>query len=457
MQIIILGAGQVGSSLAASLVVEQHSVTVIDSDAARLNALQAQYDLRTVCGHYSYPNSLAEAGADSANMIIAVTDNDEINIVACFVAATIFNIPIKIAHVRAADYFLNSGKFFAGEQTPVDVFINPATLAAENIAYLIEYPGALRVFDFAEGQVKLVATKPLTGGALVGQYAKELNQYLPNVAARIVAIYRENKEMPLKKTTIDIGDDILFLAEKNQVIPVLNTLRPAIAIQKSKCITIVGGGNIGTQLAQILENKYQVKLIEQDRGRCEQLSQELRNTLILHGDGCDSQLLRNESVENSDCFCALSNSDADNIVSSLQSKQLGAKQVIALVNRDAYLSLIISGYLDVDIALSPQQLSISAILRYLRNKQIVKTYSLRRGLAEALEVVVHPKSQIVGSTVAQLSLPADLQISLIMRQKTIIIPDSATRLQSEDHAILFVGNKAHVPAIEHLFSSRDKI
>ena len=455
MQIIILGAGQVGGSLAASLVVEEHSVTVVDINDERLSELQSQYDLRTVLGQCTHPTTLTEAGADSADMIIAVTNSDETNIVACFAAATFFKIPLKIARVRAAGYFEHSGRFFAGAHSPIDVFINPAELITHSLAHLIEYPGALRVFDFMDERVKLIATKLLTGSEMLGKSAENLHELLPKAHAKIIAIYRDNQLMPLNTTVIDQDDDLLFIAETAHINTVLNSLRPGVIKHGSKQIMIIGGGYIGSLLARTLENNHQVKLIEHNRQRCEQLARELKNTLVLHGDGCDSNLLSNEDVENTDCFCALSNSDADNIVSSLHSKQLGARQVIALVNRDAYLSLIISGYIHLDIALSPQQITTGAILKYLRHGNILKAYSLRRGAAEALEISVPMGAKITGMTIEKSPLPQGLQIAAIQRGTRLIFPDQNTSIQAGDRVALFISDKTKIATAERLFAVKD--
>jgi trk/ktr system potassium uptake protein len=450
MHIIILGAGQTGGSLAANLVLE-HNVTLIDLNEERLNELQKQYDLRTVHGHGAHPHILALAGAAKADILIALGSEDETNITACLVAATQFNIPLKIARVRAGEYFLDGNQFFAGNQSPIDIFINPATLITHNILHLLEYPGALRVFDFGEEQFKLIATKLLPDSALTGKTAAKLTECLPNIPAKIIAIYRNNQFMPLETTSLKIEDDILFISESNSVNAVLNILRPGTAFLKLKRVMIIGGGYIGSQLAQNLQTHYQIKLIEQNQERCEQLARTLTNTLVLHGNGCDSSLLRNEDVDNIDCFCALSNSDADNIVSALYSKQLGAKLAIALVNRDAYLSLIISGYAQVDIALSPQQITLSAILRHLRHKQVMQAHSLRRGAAEALEIAVFPQAAAAGKKIADLHLPQGAHISAIIRNKTLLFPAADTSIQTEDRIIVFLSDKKTVSVIKNLF------
>lgn len=451
MHIIILGANPIGHSLAANLVIDDHNVTVVDQVEAALNGLQDQYDLRTVYGPCANPRVLAEAGAAEADMILAVTDNDEMNIVACMAAKNIFKIPLKIARVSSADYFVNSNQFFAGEESPIDIFINPTQLITQSLIELIEHTGALRIFNFADDQVKLIASKPLAQGKLIGKTAAELNTYLPHIRAKIIAVYRHNQLMPAH-TPLAVDDDVLFISEKNKVNEVLHILRAPVIQSPHKKIMIIGGGNIGSQTAQHLETHHSVKLIEQENKRCEQLALQLKSALVLRGNGCDTYLLRNENVENMDCFLALTNSDADNIVSSLHSKQMGAKQVIALVNRDAYLSLIISGFINIDIALSPQQITISAILRHLHHGNIVQAYSLRRGSAEALEIKVGPDSAILKLN-SPLELPPNVIIAAIIRQHQILIHDTGVP-QEADRVILFVSDKKQIPAVERLFAAK---
>ncbi len=452
MQIIIIGAGQAGTTLAASLVAE-HNVTVIDLQSESLQRLQAQFDLRTVQGYGSHPHILAEAGASATEMLIAVTGNDEINMAACFVADSIFKIPLKIARIRATDYFLNNGKFFAANKSPIDVFINPGGLITHTIEHLIEYPGALRIFNFADDHVKFVATKPSPESVMLGKTAQVLNEYLPNAAVKMVAIYRQDQLLPLEETLIAENDDILFVAENKAVTAVLDLFRNNQSSQsRHKRIMIIGGGFIGSHLARILEKKYQIKIIEQDRNRCEQLAQQFAKAIVLQGNGCDPNLLRSEEVENIDCFCALTNSDTDNIVSSLYSKQLGAKQVIALVNSDAYLNLIISGYIHIDIAVSPQQITVSAVLRHLHHGKILQAYSLRRGVAEALELIVGANSSVVGKSLNQLNLPKGVQICGVIRNHRFIVPKPQEIIGDLEQIIIFVSDKTKINQVEKLFA-----
>lgn len=450
LHIIILGANSIGHSLAANLVVEGHNVTIVDQIETALGEMQERYDLRTVYGHCANPRILAEAGAAEADMILAVTDNDEVNIVACLVAKSVFKIPLKIACVSSADYFFDSHQFFAGEQSPIDIFINPTQLITQSLIDLIEHSGALRIFNFADGQIKLIATKPSAQGKLIGKSASELNSYLPDIRAKIIAVYRHNQLMPMD-TPLDLKDDVLFIAEKNKVSEVLSIICAPINQSDSKKIMIIGGGHIGSLTAQNLQAHHQVKLIEQNKKLCEKLALQLESSLVLCSNGCDTYLLRNENVEDMDCFVALTNSDADNIVSALHSKQLGAKQVISLVNRDAYLSLIINGYINIDIAVSPQQITISAILRHLHRGNIVQAYSLRQGSAEALEIKVDSSAAILKLESSQ-ALPPHVTIAAIIRQNQILIPKTDMLIREADRVILFVSDKKQIPAVDSLFA-----
>lgn len=451
MQIIIIGAGQAGTTLAASLVAE-HNVTVVDLQNERLQKLQAAFDLLTIQGYGSHPRVLAEAGAAAADMLIAVTNNDEINMAACLVADNVFKISLKIARIRASDYFLNNGKFFAAEKSPIDVFINPGGLITQTIEHLIEYPGALRIFNFADESVKLVATKPSSASPMLGKTAADLKKLLPRTAAKLIAIYRQDKILPLQDTLICENDDVIFIAENSHIAAVLNLFYAhPYSEREHKRVMIIGGGFIGSQLAQMLEKKHQIKIIEQDLDRCQQLAQQFEKTLILHGNGCDPALLRSEEIENIDCFCALTNSDTDNIVSALYSKQLGAKQVIALVNSDAYLNLIISGYIHIDIAVSPQQITVSTVLKHLRQGQILQAYSLRRGAAEALEIKVGTHAQAVNNSLATLNLPKGAQVCGIIRNHSFIIPDAEEIIRDLDRVILYISDKSKMNEVEKLF------
>ncbi|MCY4282348.1 MAG: Trk system potassium transporter TrkA [Gammaproteobacteria bacterium] len=453
MKIIILGAGQVGSSVAANLCSEANDITLIDHDPAPLRNLQERLDLKTVTGVASHPSTLAQAGARDADMIIAVTNSDEINMVACQVAYTMFHTPMKIARVRNSEY-LNSAGFFAQEAMPVDVLISPEQVVTEYIARLIGVPGALQVLDFASGRVQMVALKIVPQSMLVDKRISELSGRLPTIEFRIVSIFRGGQTIiPDGDTEILAGDEVFIIGAPKHIKNLLKSTKHTD--EPVKRIIIAGGGNIGRRLAKLLEKKYQVKVIELSAHTARQAAEELSHAIVLNGDAADEELLLEENIENTDVFCALTNADEANIISCMLAKRLGAHKVMALINRAAYVDLVQSNV--IDIAISPQQATIGSLLAHIRKGDVVVVHSLRRGAAEAIEAVAHGDrntSNVVGRTIEELTLPPDTSIGAIVRDDKVIIVHHDTVIASEDHVILLVGDKSRVPEVEKLFQVR---
>ena len=341
MKIIILGAGQVGSSVANNLASEANDITVVDQNPELLRRLQDRLDLRTVQGHAAHPEILRRAGAQDADMILAVTNSDETNMVACRVAYTLFHTPTKIARVRAQG-FTRYPQLFGNEALPIDLLISPEQLVTDYIMRLIEYPGALQVLDFTGGRVRLVAVRAYYGGPLVGKELRTLYERMPDAEARVAAIYRKGHAIrPQGNTVIEADDEVFFVAAANNIRAVMSELR---RLEKPfKRLIFAGGGNIGMRLAMALEKDYQVKLIEHDKERAQKIAEELEKTIVLHGDAADEDLLLEENIENVDVFCAITNDDEANILSAMLAKQLGARKVMALINRASYVDLVESG------------------------------------------------------------------------------------------------------------------
>jgi len=450
MKILILGAGQVGSSLAENLAHEANDITIIDKNEDTLHLLQDRLDIRTVTGHASHPDILRAAGAEDADMLVAVTDSDETNMVACQIAYSVFHTPTKIARIRAIEY-LSQPNLFSTTALPIDFLISPEQLITDYIKRLIEHPGALQVLDFADGQVQLVGVKAYYGGPLVGHELRTLRDHMPKVDTRVAAIYRRNRAiLPEGHTVIEADDEVFFIAATKDIRAVMSELR---RLDKPyKRIMIVGGGNIGKRVAQALETKYQVKILEHDQERTRVLSNELKKTIVLYGDAADQDLLLEENIEKTDVFCALTNDDEANILSSMLAKRRGARKVMTLINRAAYVDLIQSG--DIDIAISPQQATIGSLLTHIRRGDVVKVHSLRRGAAEAIEAIAHgdaTTSKVVGRKIEELKLPQDTTIGAIVRGDEVIIAHHDTVIESEDHVILFLVDKARVSEVERLF------
>lgn len=450
MKIIILGAGQVGSSLASELASEANDITVIDTDAVRLRDLSDRLDIRTVVGRGSFPTVLRHAGADDADMLIAVTSSDETNMIACQVAYTLFRTPTKIARIRESAY-LTRGGLFHNDAVPIDVLISPEQAVTTYIKRLIENPGALQVLDFAEGKVQLVAVRAYYGGPLVGQELRFLRQHMPGVETRVAAIFRKDRPIiPKGDTVIEADDEVFFVAATPDIRAVMSELRRLD--RSNKRVLIAGGGNIGERLAEAMETRYQVKIIEKNKSRADYLAQNLDRAVVLHGSASDKELLIEENIEEVDIFCAVTNDDEANIMSSMLAKRMGARKVMALINNPAYVDLVQGG--EIDIAISPSQATIGTLLAHVRRGDIVNVHSLRRGAAEAIEAVAHGdsrSSKVVGRAIGEIDLPPGTTIGAIVRSDQVLIARDATVIESEDHVIMFVIDKKHIRDVERLF------
>jgi len=467
MRIVILGAGQVGSTVAESLVSEANDITVVDVSVDRLKKLQDRLDLRAVTGNAAHPAILEEAGARDADLILAVTQSDETNMVACKLAATMFNIPNKIARIRSADY-LSHPEIFSSENFAVDSAICPEQVITDYIVKLLEFPEALQVVEFADGRVSLVAVRAFHGGPLVGHEISNLRAHMPKVDTRVAAIFRHDSPIiPEGNTVVEAGDEVFFLADTAYIRGVMSELRRMD--KPVRRVMIGGGGNIGRRLAKAVENRYEVKIVEFNKAAAERLAAELNNTLVLSGDVTDEELLVSENVADMDVYCALTNDDETNIMSSLLAKRMGVRKVVALINRTSYANLVQAG--QIDIAISPAQATIGTLLARVRRGDCAVVHSLRRGAAEALELIAHGdanSSKVVGRHVEQIELPKGATIGAIVRQRNggrskageskvsgkdyqVIIAHHDVTIESGDHVIVFVVNKRMVPKIEKLF------
>lgn len=470
MRIIILGAGQVGASVAEGLVSEENDITIVDSDAARLQYLQDRLDLRTVCGNAAQPSVLRNAGAADADLLIAVTQNDQTNLVSCKLAHSVFNVPTRIARLRARD-FLEDQALLAPENFAVDFAICPEQIITDYIRRLIEFPEALQVLEFARGRVSLVGVRAYEGGLLVGKPIREMRNHLPpGTDARIAAIFRRDQPVvPEGDTVIEAGDEVFLLAAAEHIRAVLRELRRMTTPVER--IMIAGGGNVGLRVAQRLEKRYEVKIVEGNRGRAEIIANEVGNALVLLGDATDEELLEQENIAEMDLFLALTNDDEDNIMAGSLAKRLGCKRVVALINRRAYAEMIEGG--PIDIGISPAQVSIGTLLAHVRAGDVAEVHSLRRGAAEALEIVAHGDAQtskVVGRRIEEIDWPRGVTVAALVRnfdQAVVVgqtdewtaitrygeveITHHDTVIQPEDHVIVFCTRKQLVKKVEKLF------
>lgn len=454
MKILILGAGQVGSSAAYHLSREEaNEVTVVDLRADVLRELQDRLDIRTVVGHAAYPEVLERAGARDADIVVALTDTDEINMVACQIAYTEFHTPTKIARIRAAEY-MNADKLFTQDAIPIDVRISPEQLVCSHIEQLILYPGSSQVLDFADGRVRLVGVKADRDGLLVGQRIATLKEHIPNTEGRIAAIYRHGKALlPDGATVIQEGDEVFFITDRKDIRVFMSEMRGLE--DPVRRVIIAGGGNIGVRLALALEQTNQVKIIERDPQRARQISEQLNKAIVLVGDAADEELLLEENIDSVDVFCALTNSEEANILSSMLSKRLGAHKVMALINRASYVDLVESS--SIDVAISPQQITIGSLLAHVRRGDVVKVHSLRRGAAEAMEAIAHgtkENSRVVGRKIEDIGLPEGTAIIAVVRGDQVLIAHHDTVIETDDHVILFMTDRRKIEQLEGLFQVR---
>ena len=452
MNILIIGAGRVGTSVAEHLVSERNDITVIDTDPQRLRELQERLDLRGVCGNAIQPSVLREAGAEDCDLLVACAPQDETNLTVCKVAHDLFNVTTSIARLRSPE-FVEGAPLLAREGGfAVDHVICPEQSVTTYIRKLVEYPEALRVIEFAGGRVTLAGVRAGAGSRLVGHRLDEIPTLVPNLDMRVVGLFR--RDQPLKadgSTRIEAGDEAFVLTRTAAVTEVLCALRERD--RPVRRVMIAGGGKVGLRLARELRGRCEIRLIELDRQRCEYLAAELGSeVLVLHGDATDEELMTDANVGETDVFIALSSDDEDNILSGLLSKRLGARRAIVLTNRRAYTELVQGT--QIDVAISPQHAVIGELLAYVRRGDVEAVHSMRQGAAESLEIIARGdrrSSKVVSRRIEQIDLPEGVQIGAIVRGDEVIMAHHDTVIQTDDHVIVFLPSKRQVRAVEKLF------
>ncbi|VFR86500.1 Trk system potassium uptake protein TrkA [plant metagenome] len=452
MKILIVGAGRVGTSVAENLVSEQNDITVIDLHPERLAYLHERFDLRTVQGDGCQPSILKQAGADDADMLIACVEQDSANLVVCKLARQIFNVPRRIARIRSPE-IPEMPELLGEDGFCIDSVISPERSVTTYLHSLIEFPEALQVVEFAEGRVSVVTVKVGPKSPLAGQSVRHMDAVFPDVNARLVDVQRNGQ--PVTQGAggiITPGDEVLLVGDTRHARRAVRQLHEA---EKSvRRVMIAGGGNIGMRLAgDLADEGYSVRIIERDQSRCEYLAAQLpSNVLVLHGNGTDEALLERENIDEMDTWLALTSDDEDNIMSSLLAKRLGARKVIALINRQAYGELMQGSH--IDIAVSPSQATMSELLRHVRRGDVVAVHRLRQGKAEALEAVAHgdrSNSKVVGRRVSDIRLPRGAAIVTLVRGEEIIMAENDTLIESGDHVIVFVPTRSQMAKVEKLF------
>ncbi len=448
-KVIILGAGQVGSSVASSLVSEDNDITIIDLDAKKLKELADRYDLRTLQGNAGHPSVLIEAGVQDCELLIAVTEVDEVNMLACRIAHVLFNVPNRIARIRALEY-LENDKLSDGTLFDISHVICPEQVLTDYLLKLVAFPEALQVVEFAHGRVMLVAIRAREDGLLVGHPISDLPRHLPNIDARIVAIFRESSAIrPDGQTIVRTGDEVFFLSETGDMRKVMEELRKMD--RPVERVMIAGGSDIGLRLAQALENKFSVKLIEPDRERAKYITSRLEKTLVFNASESDAELLNEEGIDQIDLFVAATANDERNIIAALLAKRMGARRVVTLIHQSAYVDLLEDSKIDIVIGLADA--TIGTILSQVRRADVDQVHSLRRGASEALEVIVHgdrTTSQVVGGKVDEINWPVGAFLGAIVRNDKVIMAHHDEVIMAEDHLVIFVNDKKIIPRVERL-------
>ena len=448
MKIVILGAGRIGGSLARNLSNSNYEVCIVDENKNKLSDLEDKLDIMTVEGHASQLSTLKKSGLDEETIIIAVTSNDEVNIVACQIAKKVFNVKKTICRFKDNSYFEQLGIFGDGV---IDIPISPEDEITSYLKELIDHPGAGQIETFANGKVKLVSVKAKKKGKLVGRELKGIKDDMPNVDAFIAAIYRKGHPfIPSGDTVIKENDEIYFISSESDIGSIVDEFRDHE--EQYSRIMIVGGGKVGFSLAKHLEKSYNVKLIDSNTERCMTLSKELDKTIVLNGSATDETLLKRENISNIDLFCALTDDDETNVMSSLLAKKMGAKKTMIILNNPSYLGLV-PGFIDIYIA--PYRLTVSSVLQDLRESDVAQDVILKVNTgAEAIEGIVHANeftSPLFGKPIKDIPLPEGSAIAAIIRHGELIMPSSTVELTLNDHLVIFLSDKNKVGEVEVLF------
>jgi len=450
MKILILGAGVTGSSVAGALASEENDIVVVDFRTELLDALKERFDIATVAGNAAHPRVLEQAGARTADIIIAVTDSDETNMLACVIINALYSRPKTIARVRAVDYLKNP-QLFGSNGIPVDIVISPEQIVMEAIRNLIEFPGVQHISDFADGLVRLFSVKVVADGSLTGKKIKTLKERLVGGKIRVVAIFRQGIPMIVNgEAVIETGDEVFFVAPREEVRRVLKELNKLEA--PIRRIIIAGGGHVGKRLALALEKDHQIKIIEKDPRRAHKISNDLDHAVVLLGDCADEAMLLDESIDSTDLFCAITENDGVNIVSASLAKSLGARKAICLLNHVSYSKLLPGT--GIDVAVLPNQETLGSILKHVRRGDVAQVSSLCGGTAEAIEAIAHQSNDlnsVVGFRVDSINFPEGIVMGALIRNQQVISIHHETVFEEGDHVVMFAMDKKLVINIEKKF------
>jgi trk system potassium uptake protein TrkA len=454
MKVVICGAGQVGSTIAAYLSEEGNSVTLIDQDPEVISQVNEALDVQGVVGHASHPEVLEKAGAADAEMLIAATHSDEVNMVACRIAHSVFRVPVKIARVRHQSYFDPKWVGLMGrENLPVDVVISPEVEVAKSIVNRLRVPGAFNIIPMAEGRVQLVSVICRPDCPLINTPMRHLTPMFPDLTIEVVAIVRgETKIIPSGVDEMRAGDEVYFLTSTEHLPRAMSAF--GYNEPQTRSVLIIGAGNIGRRLAEGLQEEMKgisIRMVELDRARAREASEHLAGVTVLHGNAMHRDVLEEAGVGTSEAVIAVMNQDENNILASMLAKQAGCEKTIALVNGQGYISLVAG--LGIDTVVNPRAVTVSTILQHIRRGRIKAAHSLRDGFAEVLEVEALDTSAVVNTPISEIRKPKGMIFGLIVRENEILVPRPSSVIRPDDRVIILAAHD-QVKTVEQMFAVR---
>ena len=452
MRVIICGADQVGSSIAAYLSKEDNDITVVDVASDQLSHINNSLDVNTVSGHPSDPDTLNNAGANECDLIIAVTEHDEINMVACQIGHSLFGIPKKIARIRKQSYLDPSwSNLFSRAHMPIDVIISPEILIADDIVQCLSIPGTTTAVSLGNGKAHLVGVICLEDCPVLHTPLGQLDKLFPDLSFSIVSLTRGTKNIiPDETDMLEVGDEAYIIVDSihlRRVMAAFGHLE-----KEARKIIISGGGNIGISLIKKLQKQIsglQLKIIEHNQKRAQFLSEQLENIIILNGDTLERGIMEEASVSTAETYIALMNDDESNILGSLLAKQYGCERVVTLVNNNAYYPLV--GPLGIDTMVSPKSIIVSNVMQHVRRGRIVSIHNIHEGETEVMEIEISDSSRVTNKLISDLELPASVVIGAIIRDEKVIIPKENQKILSRDH-IIILSSREHAREVEKMLS-----
>jgi trk system potassium uptake protein TrkA len=453
MNIIICGAGKVGFSISKQLSSQGHSITVIDQSSEDIKKINDTQDVKGIVGRASLPSVLENAGAEEADMIIAVTRNDETNMIVCQLASSLFNIPKKIARIRTKDFL--EGKWsilYNKSNIPIDVIISPEIEVAKSLFRRLEAPGALDSVPFANDKVKMLEILIEKDCPIINTPLKNLTEKFPDFKANILGAVRKEKFIFLKKNDkLEEGDNVYLVVSSDQ----LNQILKAFGHEEkaSKKIIIIGGGNIGLHLSKMLEANFEgvrIKIIEKNKKRAEELATELSSSIVINGDALDEDILKEANIEDAETVLALTNDDENNIMACVLAEKTGQKKrTIAIVNKSNYS--LLQNSLNIDDLVDPRMTTVSRIMEHVHKGTIGTVYSLLDGEYEFIEAKILEKSELLNKKLKEANLPEDIRIGAVVRKEKVIIPRSDFSFEKDD-LVVFLANRERLKEVESIFS-----